>query len=193
MNVLYIAYSCNPYSGSEDKMGWNIPLESSKINEVYVITKEEHRQTITTYLEANPNKNLHYYFVDIPGIYKKLFKGFLYSGRLNIWHRRVYKLAKKLVEENRIDIVHQITPVEFRAIGGYGKIKNCKFVVGPVGGGEYVPDGLKRYARAKYKVEIARKIINCFYKHLYKINGRFKSCDYIMYANKETRDYLGLK
>ena len=41
MNILYIAYSCNPFAGSEDKIGWCVPYESSKTNKVYVITKEE--------------------------------------------------------------------------------------------------------------------------------------------------------
>ena len=41
MNILYIAYSCSPKSGSEEKIGWSIPLESAKSNNVFVITKEE--------------------------------------------------------------------------------------------------------------------------------------------------------
>ena len=43
MNILYIAYSCNPFAGSEDKIGWCVPYEISKTNTVYVITKEEQR------------------------------------------------------------------------------------------------------------------------------------------------------
>ena len=34
MNILYIAYSCNPFAGSEDKIGWCVPYESSKTNKV---------------------------------------------------------------------------------------------------------------------------------------------------------------
>ena len=41
MNILYIAYSCSPYGGSEEAIGFNIPIEMSKNNNVYVITKEE--------------------------------------------------------------------------------------------------------------------------------------------------------
>ena len=46
MNILYIAYSCNPFAGSEDKIGWCVPFESSKTNKVYVITKEEQREPV---------------------------------------------------------------------------------------------------------------------------------------------------
>lgn len=34
MKILYIAYSCNPYAGSEDKIGWNIPYAACEENEV---------------------------------------------------------------------------------------------------------------------------------------------------------------
>lgn len=45
-------------------------------------------------------------------------------------NRRVLPLAKKICADQKIDIIHQITPIEFRAIGDYGKIANIKFVCG---------------------------------------------------------------
>lgn len=73
MNILYIAYSCNPYNGSEDKIGWNVPMESAKLNEkVYVVTKEEHREVISQYLKEHQINNIEFYFVDIPKVYKNL-------------------------------------------------------------------------------------------------------------------------
>ena len=41
MTIIYIAYSCDPYNGTEDKLGWYIPYYASKDNDVIVITKEE--------------------------------------------------------------------------------------------------------------------------------------------------------
>lgn len=190
LRILYIAYSCNPYNGSEDKIGWNVPLESTARNKVFVLTKEEHRKTITRYLENNPNDNISFYYVDIPNVYKKLFKGFLYSGRLLVWHKRAVKTAKKICTEKNIDIIHQITPVEFRAIGHYWKIDDCKFVVGPIGGAGGMPKALFRYTQRKASVETLRKLINYLCKLQYKLNGKLRKCDYIIYANEETRDYL---
>ena len=86
MNILYIAYSCNPFAGSEDKIGWCVPYESSKTNKVYVITKEEQREPVEKYLQSHPLENIKFYYVDIPNFYKKIFKGFMYSGRLNVWN-----------------------------------------------------------------------------------------------------------
>ena len=96
MNILYIAYSCNPFAGSEDKIGWCVPYESSKTNKVYVITKEEQREPVEKYLQSHPLENIKFYYVDIPIFYKKIFKGFMYSGRLNVWNRRVLPNAKKI-------------------------------------------------------------------------------------------------
>ena len=58
MNILYIAYSCNPFAGSEDKIGWCVPYESSKTNKVYVITKEEQREPVEKYLQSHPLENI---------------------------------------------------------------------------------------------------------------------------------------
>ena len=60
MNVLYIAYSCSPCHGSEDKIGWQIPWESSRWNQVYVITKEEQRPFVEAYLKEHPRQHLHF-------------------------------------------------------------------------------------------------------------------------------------
>lgn len=191
MKILYIAYSCSPVAGSEDRVGWNIPLVASKRNEVFLITKEEKRKEIEPFMKKYPN-NMHIYYVDIPSFYKKIFNGFLYSARLNIWHKKVMALAKELCEKENIDIVHQITPMEFRAIGDYGAITKIKYVCGPLGGGEYVPDGLWDYTKGYRTIETIRKFMNVFYRMKYNITGRFKRCDYFIYANKETCDYVGI-
>lgn len=142
MNILYIAYSCDPYAGSEDKIGWNVPFESSKSNNDYLLTKMEHKVSIENYLNEHYIDNIHVYYVDIPEIYKKCFKSSFYSGRLNVWHKRAFSQAKTICKDYKIDVIHQITPIEFRAIGNYSEIENVKFVCGPLGGGEFIPNGL---------------------------------------------------
>ena len=41
MNILYISYSCNPFAGSEDKIGCGVPYVSSKTNKVYAIFRSQ--------------------------------------------------------------------------------------------------------------------------------------------------------
>lgn len=190
MNILYIAYSCNPYQGSEDKIGWQIPWESSRWNQVYVITKEEQRPFVERYLKEHPRKNLHFFYVDIPSLFKKIYKGFFYSGRLNIWHRHALPVAKKICKENDISIIHQITPIEFRAIGNYGSIPGVKFVCGPVGGGEFVPEGLRCYLNGHRTVEFIRKAANMWSKYIAGTAAGLSHCDAVLFANRETKVFL---
>lgn len=188
MNILYIAYSCAPNKGSEEKIGWNIPLESAKTNNVYVITKEEHKKVITEYLREHNVENIKFYYVDIPAMYKTVKS--VYTFRLNKWHKTAFKLAKEICAEKNIDIIHQITPIEFRSIGDYGKIKGPKFVCGPIGGGEYIPKGLTTYAKRFFLIEWLRRILNCLCKVNVKFTKKLSKCDYILFANSETEQYL---
>lgn len=191
MNILYIAYSCAPDHGSEDKIGWNIPLASAAHNRVFVITKEEHREAIETYRKTHDLGNIRFFYVDIPAVYKKILKkGAAYSARLNIWHRRAFPVAKRLCEAEVIDVIHQITPIELRSIGSYWKIENTKFVCGPLGGGEYIPSGLTGYARGHMTVERIRALLNRIARLKYRLTGSLKKCDYILFANRETKAYL---
>lgn len=190
MNILYIAYSCSPCHGSEDKIGWQIPWESAKRNQVFVITKEEQRPFVEGYLKEHPRKNMHFYYVDIPFGYKKIYKGFFYSGRLNIWHRRALPVAEKICREYGISVIHQITPVEFRAIGNYGSIPGVRFVCGPVGGGEFVPKGLTYYEKGNRHLELIRRVANVWSKHQLRKQEILSRCDCILFANAETKNDL---
>lgn len=190
MNILYIAYSCMPDKGSEEKIGWNVSIESAKTNRVIVVTKEEHREAIEKYVKEHNVDNPRFFFVDIPKLYKKIWRGAAYSVRLNIWHRRAFDLVKRLCGDERVDIIHQITPIEFRSIGAYHKIPNTHFVCGPLGGGEYVPSGLRKYAFSNAYIECMRRILNGFYKIKYWANKQLTKCDYFLFANRETQKYM---
>lgn len=191
MNVLYVAYSCNPYAGSEDKIGWSVPLASARTNRVQVITKEEQREPIERYLAAHPLDNVSFHYVDIPSAYKRIFKGPLYSGRLGIWNRRALALARDICASGEIDLIHQVAPVEFRAIGDYGSIEGTKFVCGPVGGAEYLPAGLRGYARGHEGEELVRMAANRLSRWHLARSGVLGRVDHLMFANKETQGYLG--
>ena len=189
MNIVYIAYSCSPYHGSEDRIGWKVPLESANNgNSVTVITKIEHKQDIEHFCKGNSVENIRFVYIDIPRIYKELYKGILYSGRLNLWQKRAFQIVKNICEEEQIDLIHQITPVEFRSIGSYNKIQNVKFICGPLGGGEQVPKALKPYIESYKVVETIRTVANKWYR--FKLSCKFSFCDEILFANEETKQYL---
>lgn len=190
MNILYIAYSCAPNKGSEERIGWNVPLESAKNNNVYVVTKEEHRQAIEEYIRTYNIENLKFFFVDINNMYKKLFKGSIYSIRLNFWHKKAFPIVKEICKNEKIDVIHQITPIEFRSVGDYAKIDSIPFVCGPMGGGEALPVGLKPYAKGKMFVECFRNFLNKWSRFKYKISNKLSKSKYVLFANEETREYV---
>lgn len=190
MKILYIAYSCMPNKGSEEKIGWNIPLESAKHNQVYVLTKEEHREGIEAYLQDHEIKNIQFFFVDIPVLYKELFRGIAYSRRLNIWHKRAFPVAKQICEQENIDLIHQITPVEFRSIGDYAKIPNVPFVCGPLGGGEFTPHAFWGYVGKYIPVEVVRMLLNHWCRYWYRVQKKLSRCSQIFFANRETMHFL---
>lgn len=190
MKILYIAYSCMPDKGSEEKIGWNIPMESAKSNQVIVITKEEHRNIIEKYVKEHNIDNPKFYFVDIPEVHKSIWKGAAYSVRLNIWHKRALPIVSRICEAEGVDVIHQITPIEFRSIGAYYKIANTRFVCGPLGGGEYIPSGLKKYAFSNMHIEAIRSMLNFICKRKLALNRRLLQCDYFLFANRETQNYM---
>ena len=75
MRILYIAYAASPYGGSEEALGWSLPLAMSRIegNEVHLITKVEQREAVEDYLAKHPETRLTVSFCDIPSFYKNGF------------------------------------------------------------------------------------------------------------------------
>lgn len=192
MKIIYIAFSCAPCYGSEARIGWRIPVEASKDNEVTVFTAAGNARVIESYLIQNPIDHLKFYYIDIPPILKKICKGPLFSLRLLFWNGNVQKKIKEIINREDVDVIHQITPVEFRAIGNYGSIKRkAVYVCGPVGGGEYIPTCLKSYVQGKARIiELIRKIANHLAKLQFRLDSRLEKCDELLFANTETQSLL---
>lgn len=190
MNILYIAYSCSPEKGSEDRIGWKLPLAAAGRNNVLVITKEERRAEIEAYRAAHDLPPVRFYYADIPAAVKAVCRGSAYSLRLNLWHEQALQLAEELCRRERVDVIHQITPVEFRSIGDYGKIPNAKFVCGPVGGGEYIPREFWQYAGRHLPLEAARMAVNQLARWRLRRKGILSRCHALLFANRETERWL---
>ena len=190
MNILYVAVSCDPYNGSEDKIGWNVPWEMSKTENVWIVTRRDLKKSIDKFLGDNEKRKLKMVYVEMPEICNKVFKGMLQSAKLLVWQRKAYPIVEKICRNEKIDIIHQITPIEFRAIGKYGKIEGVKFICGPLGGGEYIPSGLKKYAFRSVLMETIRKMMNVLSRRKLIKKKKIAQCDYIMFANSETKEFL---
>lgn len=186
MKILYIAYSCAPEKGSEDRIGWMIPMTAAKHHTVWVITKEEHRLRIEAWQKNHEMPDIQFLYADIHPVWKQLLRGRAYSLRLNLWHRKAQPLARDLCRREGIRVIHQITPVELRSIGDYGAIPGAAFVCGPVGGGEYIPRAFRKYIRHRSLPEPARKTANRLSLLRLKRRGILDRCGILLAANRET-------
>ena len=191
MNILYIACSCSPDYGSEDAIGWNIPLESvRKGNSVTVIVRSGLKKSIMGWIEKHPNDVFpEFYFIETSLLLDKIAKRSLYTLRLYEFASKALRLAEELNRKKKYDIIHQITPVEFRSIGNYGKIPNVKFVVGPIAGGQKIKPALWNYVYNR-KIEQLRILVNNITILNPSYRRKIKKADAILFANEETRDYF---
>ena len=189
MKILYIAYSCAPDRGSENRIGWMVPVTMARYHAVFVITKSQYRRDIETYCADHPQVRVQFFYVDVP-VADNLLRGHARSLGLNLWHRRAVKLAAQLCRREGIQLIHQITPVEFRSIGDYGSIPEVRFLCGPVGGGEYIPRSLWPRMGRYLAVEGARWGLNCLARRRLKKTGILDRCHGLLFANPETEDWL---
>lgn len=147
--ILVSAYGCEPNKGSEPGLGWDWVSELSKYNKIIVITRLNNKERIEA---TNTNSNLIFYYYDVPKKYsfwKKGEKGiYLYYY---LWQLGCYKMAKKIFKTEKIDLAISMTFGTIWLPTFLYKLP-CKFVWGPLGGGEGVPDVLQDVLSFKQKV-----------------------------------------
>lgn len=190
MKILYIAFGCSPGTGSEDAVGWRWPILMRKHHDIYVLTREKFRPAINKYISENKIENVHFFYADIPfwGHYNTRTNRF---GQLywRFWQLPGYAAAKKIVKKYKIDIVHHVTSSEFRVIG-FMNFLPARYYIGPLGGGQVTPEGLKYYARNNRFEERGREWLNKIVRanpyYQYAIN----KAERIFATNYETADFL---
>ena len=102
-----------------------------------------------------------------------------------IWQRKVYTTIKKY--EINIDICHVYSLSDFRLPGDWWKLKNCKTILGPVGGGQVCPDGLKKYVDKSGKL---RGIVNLIQTHNPIFRLKLSNLYKVYVCNRETQTCL---
>lgn len=189
MRILYIALSCSPYGGSEDAIGWNLPLAMAMAGEdVTVITRSEQKTYIDCWYREHSNvPKLQFEYVPVPRPLSA-FHGRLQSLRLNPWLHCARKRAGTMVHDQDFDVIHQITPIEFRAIMvplGHRGIN----VIGPIGAGGEPCKEIKSYLD-KGLMESCRRVINRHCVNSLRNASKLSAYDLRYFANSETRDIL---
>ncbi|MGH9773800.1 MAG: glycosyltransferase family 4 protein [Candidatus Acidiferrales bacterium] len=141
MRVLASAYACEPGKGSEPAVGWNLVRQIARFHEVWVITRENNRESIEPALKLAPLPNVHWIYFDLPywaRFWKKGRRGlYLYYY---MWQIGAYFLARRLHREVRFDAAHHLTFVTYW-MPSFLSLLPIPYIWGPVGGGETTPSG----------------------------------------------------
>lgn len=138
LNILINAYAVSPNWGSEPGVGWNWIINIAKHCNVFVITEAEWKDEILEAVEKLPQKeNIHFYFNPVPEKVRKMcwnqgdWRFYWYYRK---WQKKTLEIAKQIIAENHIDVMHQLNMIGFREPGYLWKIKDIPLVWGPVGG-----------------------------------------------------------
>ena len=193
IRVLMSAYACEPNKGSEPGVGWNWAIQMANWNEVYVITRSNNKDVIEAYLKRNPVEHLHFYYHDCSALKRKLKKLpngiFIYY---KMWQKEILPLASRIIEQEKIDLIHHVTFNEFRTPGELYKL-SCPFIWGPIGGGQFYNPVFKNayFSQKDLLKERMRNIINIFYlKFSTNIRNAVRDAAAILVADQSTESIM---
>lgn len=163
MNILILAYACEPNAGSEYGVGWNVPtIFAKKFPEhtIHVLTRSLSKEKILKVSQTMSLNNLYFHFYDIPKwmFYKNEMKS-NWGEQINyiIWQLCSRSYIKKLNKKYNFDILHHLTFNQYRTPSP-GFFLNIPFVMGPIGGAETIsPSFYQDLEKNTYRKEIIRK------------------------------------
>lgn len=193
MNILISAYSCNPYLGSEDAVGWNWILQYSRNagpqDKIYVITKRFNEESMIKGLAEFNVNNVELWISEPPRAldwFREKHSMFhhMYYG---LWQKYAYKYVKN--KKIKFDIIHHVTMTDWRFTGYFSNFKDAYTIFGPVGGGQEIPECLKQY-QTKKVMEIVRSIANRTRKFIPSYVKNLNSYNAIYVVNEETLKYV---
>lgn len=193
MKLLISAYACEPDRGSEPGVGWNWALALRACGHVvHVLTRRNNRGRIEAALEGVPPQlrpNFHYH--DLPPWAMRWKQG----GRgvqlyYYLWQMGALSVARELHARIGFDAVQHLTFGVFRQPSRMGEL-GIPFVLGPVGGGEETPVGLRGIFpwRAR-QIERIRELANRVMLWDPMVRRGLRRADVILAKTEDTRSLL---
>lgn len=135
MNVLILAYACEPLKGSEPGVGWNMSVALSKIHNVIVLTRRNNKRNIEDFISKHPLENISFVYHDLPEKWMWIKKKISEQAYYMLWNLTARKVVRSII--NDVDIIHHLTFNQYRT-PALGYFVDKPFVVGPVGGAELI-------------------------------------------------------
>lgn len=137
MNILILAYACEPFKGSEQGVGWNLSMELSKLHNITVLTRRNNKTTIENYLNNHNAGNITFVYHDLPDRLMWLKKIIGVQAYYILWNLTARSLVNSIVKNKSIDLIHHLTFNQYRT-PSVGYFINKPFIIGPVGGAEII-------------------------------------------------------
>lgn len=136
INVLIVAYACEPNKTSEPGVGWNFSQEVSAFSNLTVLTRLNNKNDIE---KANP-RHISFIYYDLPAIFLYLKKRIPLGTQLYffLWQFGAYFKLSRYFKSNPIDLLHHLNfsirwnPPPFFLV-------NKPIVWGPIGGADFIP------------------------------------------------------
>lgn len=196
-----LAYQISPIKGSEYAVGWNFLINLAKNNKVFLLYGASglhmgDQSELIEYFDKNPNVNIKIYPVKpnlctkfLNFFNKKRILKFTFYLAFQCWQLSALHVAKKIIEKNDIDIIHQLNPIGFREPGYLWKI-NKPFIWGPVGASMLVDLKLLTKSSLKNKIYFRFKNFVTTFQLKYgrRIHMAAKKSSCIIFCNSQSQE-----
>lgn len=206
--ILVSAYAISPHRGSEYGAAWNTILNLAKEHKLWVLygVSDEHMgdtDSLKNYLSFNEIANVDFIEVRASKLalsinrLNKIGFGWLFYLAYYLWQKRALAMARRIVDEHAIQLVHQLGPIGFREPGFLWKL-NKPFVWGPIGGTVKIDDRLLVGKSIKSKLLFKSKNIINWYQLSYssRIGQAISRADILIAATsadqQNIKKYFGL-
>lgn len=142
--ILVLAYSISPVRGSEYAVGWNYVTHMSRDHDLIVLygLAGDHMGDIAEIAGAADTFGAAVTFVPVQPDRRASIANYLNrSGRIpfsfyvayRYWHQNALAVARNILAERQIDVVHYLCPIGYRE-PGYLWLLDKPYVWGPIGG-----------------------------------------------------------
>ncbi|MBD3391298.1 MAG: glycosyltransferase [Chitinivibrionales bacterium] len=133
MNLLVDSVTCNPHVGSNAEAGFGFASQALRRHNVVLLSHRDLFLQGGNPLAFDQSGHLRLELLR-PSILGKL-------GRQTDYILRCYFHAKRIVDHGAIDIIHTVTPQQYRMTRPLAHIRTVPFVLGPLNGGDAYPPG----------------------------------------------------
>lgn len=163
MHILVAAFACEPGRGSEPGVGWEWvnALSETTDHQITVITQAANRSSIEAWLAKRPLLGVSFVYVEL----RNRLRRFGTPGHYvfyYVWQMKALAVLFMTGRWKAFDLVHHLTYGGIRA-GSLLFFLPCRFMFGPVGGGETAPSRLVEPLGKSYvRLERLRKITSLF-------------------------------